>query len=255
MEALYKQRPELKSINPFGYQCLQELSAIISVFRFGNLDIVEQLTGKLPRKTKRLPLPFAPRICRNPYAFKKSFFRKRQKNAELKEYRRTMMNGQKMIIEYIRKGYRGKRITKDGIEFIQANRGPRIGVFVALNTTQFGWSLVHLKGENRELPKDISWIKGVKMAVERAKDPPNTEKIPDSIKRQFESFKKRAIMSFTERFIPVQNSRISITVSTDGIEKHFGLSVAKEGRIKIKNENFTGLLEAMKQAMAEELKI
>jgi hypothetical protein len=199
--------------------------------------------------------PYKPWIGWNPYVLKKRYFCKSPKKAELKKYRRTTMNYQNMIIEYIRKGYRGKRITKDGVEFIQSNRGPRIGVFVALSTTQFGWSLVHLKGENRELPKDISWIKGVKMAVERAKDPSNTEKIPDSIKQQFESFKKRAIMSFTERYFPVQNSRISITVSTDGIEKHFGLSVAKEGRIGIKNENFTGLLAAMKSAITTELKV
>jgi hypothetical protein len=57
-EALYKQRPELKKINAYAYQCDQETSAIVSVFRFGNLDIVEQLTGKLSRKTKKAILAF-----------------------------------------------------------------------------------------------------------------------------------------------------------------------------------------------------
>jgi hypothetical protein len=57
-EALYKQRPELKTIDPFGYQRDQELSAIVSVFRFGNLDTVERLTGKLSRKTKKAILAF-----------------------------------------------------------------------------------------------------------------------------------------------------------------------------------------------------
>jgi hypothetical protein len=57
-DALYKQRPELKTTDPFGYQCNQELSAIVSVFRFGNLDIVERLTGKLSRKTKKAIFAF-----------------------------------------------------------------------------------------------------------------------------------------------------------------------------------------------------
>jgi hypothetical protein len=58
MEVLYKQRPELKTINRLSYQHLQELSAIISVFRFGNLDIVEQMTGRLSRNTKKAILAF-----------------------------------------------------------------------------------------------------------------------------------------------------------------------------------------------------
>jgi single-stranded DNA-specific DHH superfamily exonuclease len=45
MEALYKQRPDLKTINRLGYRHLQEVSAIVSVFRFGNFDVVEQLNG------------------------------------------------------------------------------------------------------------------------------------------------------------------------------------------------------------------
>jgi hypothetical protein len=58
MEALYKQKPELKNVDSFGYQSLQELSAIVSIFRFGDLDVVERLTGKLPRKTKKAILDF-----------------------------------------------------------------------------------------------------------------------------------------------------------------------------------------------------
>jgi hypothetical protein len=116
------------------------------------------------------------------------------------------MADQKKIVEYIRKGYRGRRIVKDGIEFFQQHRGPRIGVFVALNMKQFGWSLVHLKGENREAVKDISWKKGVEMAVARAEEKTN-EKVPDSIKKQFEDFKKRAAMTFNGRTIPPIGTR------------------------------------------------
>jgi hypothetical protein len=57
-EALYKQRPELKKINAYAYQHDQEISAIVSIFRFGNLDMVEQLTGRLSRKTKKAILSF-----------------------------------------------------------------------------------------------------------------------------------------------------------------------------------------------------
>lgn len=115
------------------------------------------------------------------------------------------MADQKRIVEYIRKGYRGRRIVKDGIEFFQRHRGPRIGVFVALNTKQFGWSLVHLKGENREVVKDISWKKGVEMAVARAEGKTN-EKVPDSIKKQFENFKERAITVFNGRAVPADGA-------------------------------------------------
>jgi hypothetical protein len=61
MEVLYKQRPDIKTISRLSYQHLQELSAIISVFRFGNLDIVEQLTGRLSRNTKKAILVFRTR--------------------------------------------------------------------------------------------------------------------------------------------------------------------------------------------------
>jgi hypothetical protein len=74
MNTLYKQRPELKTIDPFGYQCNQELSAIVSVFRFGNLDIVEQLTGKLPRKTKKAILAFRAGDVPEPEHRQKEFF-------------------------------------------------------------------------------------------------------------------------------------------------------------------------------------
>jgi hypothetical protein len=52
-DEIFKKKPDLKNINKYGYQCLQELSAYISVCRFGNLDIFENLTGKLSRKTKK----------------------------------------------------------------------------------------------------------------------------------------------------------------------------------------------------------
>jgi hypothetical protein len=167
------------------------------------------------------------------------------------------MADHKMIVEYIRKGYRGKRIVKDGVEFFQRHRGPRIGVFVALNSAQFGWSLVHLKGENQELPKDICWIKGVKMAVERAKDPPNTEKIPDSIRRQFEDFQKWAKMVFSEETIPVEGMKdVSIKIANDGTKIRFSIAVGKKGRIRFRDGNFQNLFNAMQQALdtSEELK-
>jgi hypothetical protein len=58
MEVFYKQRSELKIVNRLGYRHLQEVSAIVSVFRFGNLDVVEQLTGRLSRNTKKAILAF-----------------------------------------------------------------------------------------------------------------------------------------------------------------------------------------------------
>jgi hypothetical protein len=61
METLYKERPELKIIDRFGYQCNQELSGIVSVCRFGDLDVVEGLTGRFSRKTKKAILDFRAR--------------------------------------------------------------------------------------------------------------------------------------------------------------------------------------------------
>jgi hypothetical protein len=159
------------------------------------------------------------------------------------------MADQKMIVEYIRRGYRGKRIVKDGIEFVQRHRGPRIGVFVALNPTQFGWSLVHLKGENRELPKDISWSKGVAMAVVRAEGKTG-EKIPDSIRRQFEDFQKRAKMTFSEETIPVEGMKdVSIKVANDGTKVQFSIVIGKKGCIRFRDDNFQNLFSAMQQAI------
>jgi hypothetical protein len=52
-DALFKKRPELKKINEYGYQCLQELSALISIYRFGDIGFFEKHFGKLSRKTKK----------------------------------------------------------------------------------------------------------------------------------------------------------------------------------------------------------
>jgi len=101
------------------------------------------------------------------------------------------MAEKKMLVQYIRRGYVGRRLVKDGVEFFQKHRGPRIGVMVALNENQFGWSLVHTKGPGREPPKDVSWKKGLDMAVARAEGKTG-EKIPDSITREYEQFKEKA---------------------------------------------------------------
>ena len=160
------------------------------------------------------------------------------------------MADRKMIIEYIHKGYPGKRIVKDGVTFIQRHRGPRIGVFVALNTTQFGWSLVHLKGEHRESPKDISWKDGVKMAIARAEGKTG-EKVPDSIRKQFEHFKKRASGVFSEKQFPVEGCNFSIAVSKHGEDKQFAIVFDKKGRICFKPETFHNLVSVMQKALAE----
>ena len=97
----------------------------------------------------------------------------------------------KIFIQYLRRGFKGRRLIRDGVEFIQPHRGPRIGVMVALNDHQFGWSLVHTKGENREPPKDVSWKKGLVMAIARA-NATNVERVPDSIRRDYERFKESA---------------------------------------------------------------
>jgi hypothetical protein len=163
------------------------------------------------------------------------------------------MEDQKLIIEYIRKGYRGKRIVKDGVEFVQRHRGPRIGVFAAISPTQFGWSLVHLKGENREPAKNISWKKGVEMALARARGAGGT--VPDSIVRQFEDFQKRVRMRFNEETIPVKGMKdVSIKVANDGTRTWFGIAVGKNGRIHFRDHNFQNLFTAMQQALAEALK-
>jgi hypothetical protein len=163
------------------------------------------------------------------------------------------MADQKMIIEYIRKGCRGKRIVKDGIEFIQRHRGPRIGVFAAISSTQFGWSLVHLKGENREPAKNISWEKGVEMAVARARGAGGA--VPDSIARQFEDFKKRVKMRFNEETIPVKGMEdVSIKVANDGMQNRFSIAVGKNGRVRFRDGNFQNLFAAMQEALAKELK-
>jgi hypothetical protein len=159
------------------------------------------------------------------------------------------MANQKMIVEYIRKGYRGKRIVKDGIEFVQCRRGPRIGVFVALNDKQFGWSLVHLKGENREPVKNISWKKGVEMAIARAEGKTN-EKVPDSIAKQFKDFKKRVQRIYSKKLIPVEGSNFSISVATDEDNKHFAL-VARKGRLHFTAQTFQAMYKAMSEALAE----
>jgi hypothetical protein len=162
------------------------------------------------------------------------------------------MADQKKIVEYIRKGYRGKRIVKDGIEFIQRHRGPRIGVFVALNTEQFGWSLVHLKGKNRESVKDISWKEGVEMATVRAEGR-TREKIPDSIKKQFEDFKKRAIMTFTEKLIPVEGVKnLAVAVANDGVTNQYSIVTTGRRHVRIfRGQNFMNLYKAMRKALAK----
>ena len=101
------------------------------------------------------------------------------------------MAEKKMLIQYIRRGYKGKRLVKDGVVFIQQHRGPRIGVMVALNDHQFGWSLVHTKGPNRESPRDVSWQRGLEIAMARA-NIANFDKVPDSIIRDYEHFKEQA---------------------------------------------------------------
>ena len=106
------------------------------------------------------------------------------------------MADNKMLVQYIRRGWKGRRLLKDGVEFFQQHRGPRIGVMVALNDHQFGWSLVHTKGENREPPKNVSWKKGLEMALERA-NATNVENVPDSIKKDYEHFKEQARKYFT----------------------------------------------------------
>jgi hypothetical protein len=163
------------------------------------------------------------------------------------------MSEQKMIVEYIRKGYPGKRIVKDGVEFFQRHRGPRIGVFVALNAIQFGWSLVHLKGENRESAKDVSWKKGVEMAIARAEGKTD-EKAPDSIRREFASFKKRATMIFTEKFFPIEgltDGNASVAVKNDEGERQFTINFTKGSLVRMKDESFQKLYAAMQKALAE----
>jgi hypothetical protein len=164
------------------------------------------------------------------------------------------MADQKKIVEYIRKGYRGKRIVKDGIEFIQRHRGLRIGVFVALSMNQFGWSLVHLKGENRETVKDISWKKGVEMATTRAEGKTG-ETVPDSIRKQFEDFKKRATMAFTEKLIPVEglkNLAVAVAVANDGATNQYSIVTTGKRHVRIfRGQGFMNLYKAMRKALAK----
>jgi hypothetical protein len=152
-------------------------------------------------------------------------------------------------------GYRGKRIVKDGIEFIQRHRGPWIGVFVALNTEQFGWSLVHLKGEYREAAKDISWKKGVEMATARAEGKTG-ETVPDSIRKQFEDFKKRATMAFTEKLIPVEGSKnLAVAVANDGVTNQYSIVATGKRHVRIfRGQGFMNLYKAMRKALAKNQK-
>jgi hypothetical protein len=101
------------------------------------------------------------------------------------------MAEKKMLIQYIRRGWKGKRIVRDGAVFTQQNRGPRIGVFVALDSEKIGWSLVHTKGENREPPKNVSWKKGIEIAVSRAQAGAEI-KIPGSIRKEYFLFMQKA---------------------------------------------------------------
>jgi len=160
-----------------------------------------------------------------------------------------------MIVEYIRKGYRGKRVIKDGAEYVQIHKGRRIGVFVALNAKQFGWSLVHLKGENREPTKNISWGKGVEIALARAKDEYSvfglTSKVPDSIRKQFDDFKKRAAKHFTEKEFEVKDGVFVVKSSFDGEERCFSLASKKgKGRVNFSEESFRNLSDAIQSALS-----
>ena len=103
------------------------------------------------------------------------------------------MAEKEILVQYIRRGWKGRRLVRNGVEFFQRHRGPRIGVFIALDENRFGWSLVHMKGANREPPKNISWKTGVDMAFARASGMNgSTDKVPDSIKKDFERFKEQA---------------------------------------------------------------
>jgi len=164
---------------------------------------------------------------------------------------------EKMIVEYIRKGYPGKRVVKDGVEYVQLRRGPRIGVFVALNAKQFGWSLVHLKGENKEPAKDVSWGKGVELAVVRAKNESSmfgiTDQVPGSIRKQFDDFKKRAIRHFTEEVTPIKGTEFYLAVSSDGEKKHYNIGILKHrGRLHFTHKEFLSLYSAMLNALPEQ---
>jgi hypothetical protein len=163
-----------------------------------------------------------------------------------------------MLIEYIRKGYRGKRVVKDGISFVQTCRGPRIGVFVALDVHRFGWSLVHAKGANKEPVKDINWSKGVEMAILRAEGNGSTlglsDKVPESIKKQFEDFKERATAALTEQSFPIEKTTLRVTVATNGKGgRNFSIAPQKgRGRIAFDQETFQNLCTAIHKALKTE---
>jgi hypothetical protein len=113
-------------------------------------------------------------------------------------------------------------------------------------------TLVHLKGESREAVKDISWKKGVKMATARAEGKTG-EKIPDSIKKQFEDFKKRAIMTFTEKFIPVEGvNNLAVAVANDGVTNQYSIVTTGRRHVRIfRGQDFMNLYKAMRKALAK----
>jgi hypothetical protein len=102
----------------------------------------------------------------------------------------------KVLIQYIRRGYIGQIKYIKGAQWIQRTRGERIGVLVALNANQIGWSVVYgsLNGntpsDKKEKKSDINWDIGIEKAIERAKSPVEIAP-PLSIKDDIRRFKIR----------------------------------------------------------------
>jgi hypothetical protein len=121
-----------------------------------------------------------------------------------------------MIKRYIRVGWIGQKAFNEyGTYFVQQNRGPKIGVIVALDKERIGWSLISEKedlSETLEEKKVIEtpkgkktitvktpiwnskriWDYGTRLAVERANgEQPVPKIIPKVVQRELEFFKKK----------------------------------------------------------------
>jgi hypothetical protein len=121
-----------------------------------------------------------------------------------------------MLKQYIRIGWVGQAALNEyGTRFIQKDRGPRIGVLVALDKNKIGWSLISKKedlsekiSEKREIhtPNGVKivkvtkpvwnseriWEYGTRLAVERAAGTTPTPKvIPNIVKKELQKFEKR----------------------------------------------------------------
>jgi hypothetical protein len=122
-----------------------------------------------------------------------------------------------VLKEYVRVGYPGQTAVNEyGSKFVQVSRGPKIGVMVANEKKQIGWSLLSEKEDLSETIDEVKlidtgkgrqkkvvvktpvwtsqrvWDTGTRIALERADgEAPFPEITPRVIQRALNHFKSR----------------------------------------------------------------